>query len=49
MKGSLDAIQSGGTVNVYWRPDAADPKLRFARKIDVILSDEDLDLRYGTE
>jgi hypothetical protein len=48
-KGSLEAIESGRTVNVYWRPDAADPKLRFARKIDVILSDEELDLRYGTE
>lgn len=48
-KGSLDAIPSGRIVNVYWRPDAADPKLRIARKIDVILSDEELDLRYGTE
>jgi len=47
VKGSLDALQAGGTVNVYWRPDAADPKLRVARKIDVILSDEELDLRYG--
>jgi hypothetical protein len=47
--GSLEAIPSGRIVNVYWRPDAADPKLRIARKIDVILSDEELDLRYGTE
>ena len=49
VKGSLDAIPTGRIVNVYWRPDAADPKIHFARKIDVILSDEELDLRDGTE
>ena len=49
VKGSLEAIEAGRKINVYWRPDAADPKLRVARKIDVLLSDEELDLRDGTE
>jgi hypothetical protein len=49
VKASLDAIPSGGKLIVYWRPDPADPQLRFARKIDVLLSEEELDVRGGTE
>lgn len=49
VKAELSEIAAGRTVNVYWRPDESDPKARFARKIDVVLSDEELDKRYGTE
>lgn len=48
-KGELGDIPEGKTVNVYWIPDESDPKSRFARKIDVILSDEELDAKYGVD
>jgi hypothetical protein len=48
-KGEITDIPEGKTVNVYWVPDATDPKTRFARKIDVILSDEELDAKYGVD
>ena len=48
-KGELTDIPEGKTVNVYWVPDEEDPKSRFARKIDVILSDEELDAMYGVD
>lgn len=48
VKASLGDIPAGRTVNMFWRPDESDPSVRFARKIDVILSDEELDERYGT-
>jgi hypothetical protein len=46
-KGELKDIPVGKTVLVYWIPDTADPKARFARKIDVILSEQELDEKYG--
>ncbi len=46
-KGELADIPAGKTVNIYWTPDKDDKKARFARKIDVILSDEELDQMYG--
>jgi len=49
VKGELTDIPEGKTVNVYWRPDDKDPTILRARKIDVILSDEELDEMYGTE
>ena len=48
-KGELTDIPEGKTVNVYWIADEKDPKSRFARKIDVILSDEELDAKYGVD
>jgi hypothetical protein len=48
-KGEITDIPEGKTVNVYWVQDQSDPKLRFARKIDVILSDEELDAKYGVD
>lgn len=48
-KAELTDIPAGKTVNVYWRPDETDPAIHRARKIDVILSDEELDEMYGTE
>jgi len=48
-KGELTDIPEGKTVNVYWVADEKDPKSRFARKIDVILSDEELDAKYGVD
>ena len=49
VKGELGDIPVGKTVNIYWRPDEKDPTILRARKIDVILSDEELDAKYGTE
>ncbi len=48
-KADITDIPAGKTVNVYWIPDEKDPSKRFARKIDVILSEEELDARYGKE
>jgi hypothetical protein len=47
-KGELADIPVGKTVLVYWVPDPKDPKGRFARKIDVIFSEQELDEKYGT-
>jgi hypothetical protein len=47
-KGALTDIPTGKTVIVYWVADPKDPKGRFARKIDVILSEAELDEKYGT-
>ena len=46
-KGALTDIPTGKTVIVYWIPDAKDAKARFAKKIDVILSEQELDEKYG--
>jgi len=48
-KAELTDIPVGKTVNVYWRPDEKDKSAMFARKIDVILSDEELDEKYRNE
>ena len=48
-KGEVTDIPEGKTVNIYWVQDQTDPKSRFARKIDVILSDEELDAKYGVD
>lgn len=47
--GELTDIPEGKTVNVYWVADTADAKKRFARKVDVILSEEELEERYDSE
>jgi hypothetical protein len=47
--GNLKDIPPGKQVNVYWIPDPKKAGEFFARKIDVVLSDEELDARYGTE
>jgi hypothetical protein len=49
VKGELADIPKGKTVNIYWRPDEQDPSILRARKVDVILSDAELDARYGVE
>jgi hypothetical protein len=46
-KGELTDIPAGKTVLVYWVPDATDAKALFARKIDVIMSEQELDEKYG--
>ncbi len=48
-KGALTDIPTGKTVIVYWVTDPKDAKARFARKIDVILSEQELDEKYGSE
>ena len=46
-KGELTDIPAGKTVLVYWVPDETDAKALFARKIDVIMSEQELDEKYG--
>jgi hypothetical protein len=48
-KAELEDIPEGKTVNIYWVPDPDDDQARFARKIDVILSEQELDEMYGVE
>jgi hypothetical protein len=48
-KADLGDLKAGKTVMVYWVADTADPKARFARKIDQILSEEEAEQRYGSE
>jgi hypothetical protein len=45
MKAELSDLPAGKTVNIYWRPDTSDDTKMFARKIDAILSEADLDAR----
>jgi len=40
--GALTDIPVGKTVNIYWQPDQKMPGQRWAKMIDVILSEEDL-------
>jgi hypothetical protein len=46
VKGELTDIPAEKRVNVYWLPDPENKEGYFARKIDVVLSDEELDKRY---
>ena len=48
-KADLKDLKAGKTVMIYWVADTADPKARFARKIDQILSEEEAEERYGSE
>ena len=48
-RGELKDIPEGKTVNLYWIIDESQSTKRFARTIDLILSDEELDERYGVE
>jgi len=45
-KGEITDIPEGKQVNVYWVPDETKKGEFFARKIDVVLSDEELDALY---
>ena len=49
VKAELSDIPEGKTVNVYWRPDEKDPSILRARKIDMFMSDEELDAKYRNE
>ena len=40
--GKLTDIPVGKTVNIYWQPDEKNPGKRWAKKIDLILSEEEL-------
>ena len=46
-KGELTDIPEGKQVNVYWVPDEQNEGGFFARKIDVVLSEEELDKRWN--
>ena len=47
VKGELQDIPTGKTVLLYWVPDPSKDGEFFARKIDVILSEAELDEKYG--
>jgi hypothetical protein len=44
-RSAIGEIPKGKTINIYWVPDEKDENVRFARKIDMILSDEELEAR----
>ncbi len=44
-RSSLDEIPDDKTLNVYWIPDKDDPDVRYAKKIDMIWTDEELEAR----
>ncbi len=48
-KADLSDLSEGKTVNIYWRPDPNDDAKMFARKIDAILSEAELDAREVTD
>jgi hypothetical protein len=48
VKGELTDISPGKTVLIYWVPDEKKDGELFARKIDVVMSEEELDAKYGT-
>ena len=47
VKGEIQDIPAGKTVLLYWVPDPNKEGEYFARKIDVIFSEEELDAKYG--
>ena len=47
VKGEITDINVGKTVLIYWIPDEKKDGEFFARKIDVVLSEEELTARYG--
>lgn len=47
MKSELTDIPAGKTVLIYWVPDDDKDGELFARKIDAIMSEEELDEKYG--
>ena len=47
VKGEITDIPEGKTVLIYWVPDEKKEGEYFARKIDVIFSEEELDEKYG--
>jgi hypothetical protein len=48
-KGEITDIPEGKQVFIYWVPDEENEGGFFARKIDVVFSEEEIDKRYGTE
>ena len=47
VRGEITDIPEGKTVLIYWVPDPKKEGELFARKIDVIFSEEELDEKYG--
>lgn len=45
MKSSIDQIPDDKTLNIYWVADDKDPNVRFARKVDMVYTDEELEAR----
>ena len=48
VKGEMKDLRPGKTVQIYWVEDPKKKGQLFARKIDVVLSEEELDKRYET-
>jgi hypothetical protein len=49
VKGEMTDLEAGKTVQIYWIEDPKKKGELFARKIDVVLSEEELNKRYPTE
>jgi len=49
VKGEMTDIAEGKTVLIYWVPDPDKEGEFFARKIDVVMSEEEFAKRYDTE
>ncbi len=48
VKGEMKDLRPGKTVQIYWVEDPNKKGQLFARKIDVVLSEDELDKRYET-
>ena len=48
VKGEIKDLKPGKTIQIYWVEDPAKKGQLFARKIDVTLSEDELDKRYET-
>lgn len=44
-RASIEDIPENKTLNIYWIPDERDPDVRFARKIDMVYTDAELEER----
>jgi hypothetical protein len=44
-RAAITDIPEGKTLNIYWVPDEQNEGMRFARKIDMILTDQELEAR----
>jgi hypothetical protein len=49
VKGEMKDLQAGKTIQLYWVEDPKKKGELFARKIDVVLSEEELNKRYQIE
>ena len=44
-RADINSMEKGQFLFIYWVPDEKDPEARFARKIDMVLSEAEMDAR----